>query len=189
MNGKPVAAGKSSFDLLDAERFFNELGPIKGSVLLDAACGAGNYTLAAAGRMGGSGLIHAVDLWREGIESLDAQIARRKIANIRTHVADITKKIPLDDDAVDICLMATVLHDLVEEKTHEGSLREIKRVIRPGGLFAVVEFNKTGGRPGPPVHVKLSPEELDAVVAPFGFQIVKTAQIGDDNYMSVFCKP
>jgi ubiquinone/menaquinone biosynthesis C-methylase UbiE len=108
------------------------------------------------------------------------------LSNIEASVADVGKKIPLDDNSVDICLMATVLHDLIADNTHAGTLKEVGRVLTPSGRLAVVEFKKMPGPPGPPEKVRLSPEALDQVLTPWGFQCRHTVELGAVTYLSIF---
>ena len=74
MTEKPIAAGKSSFDLVDPEKVFAELRLQPDTVFLDVACGVGNYALAAAEFIGEEGAILAVDLWEEGIALRGVQV-------------------------------------------------------------------------------------------------------------------
>ena len=129
MAEKPIAAGSSSFDLIDPDRFFGALGLRRGTVLLDVGCGTGSYTLAASPRLGARGRIYAVDLWEEGIDTLMREIDLRSIRNIRPSVADVSKRIPVADQSIDVCLLATVLHDFIADGTAEGTLGEVKRVL------------------------------------------------------------
>lgn len=188
MRENPVAAGKSSFNLIDAVKLFLELRLQKNSVFLDLACGNGSYAIAASDYIGKQGKIYAFDLWREGIDSLRREAAARRIKNIHAEVADINEAIPVDDNSIDVCLMATVLHDLVEEKTESGTLRQVGRVLKPHGLLAIIEFNKVDGKPGPPVQIRISPAELEHILAPYGFRPVKTVEVGQFNYLSIFQK-
>ncbi len=187
---KPIGAGKSSFDLIDQNLFFGQLHFKKGTVLLDLACGEGLYAIAASEAIGKEGQIYAVDLWEEGITHLKQQASARGLTNIQAMVADVSKKIPLTDESIDICLMATVLHDLLQVGTAEGTMKEIRRVLRPQGTLAIVEFKKMEGPPGPPAHVRLDPEEVERIVAPFGFRKNRIAEVGPFNYlMTFFLKP
>jgi len=188
MRDKPIAAGKSSFDLVDTDTVYRELGLGPGMVLVDIASGAGNYTFPAAAIVGPRGDVHAVDLWREGIESLASYARERGLDNIHPAVADVSEAIPLEDGAADACLIATALHDLVEDGAGAGTLREAARVLKTGGRLTVVEFNKTGGPPGPPQHVRLSPQELDDLVAPFGFSKVGTVSTGEHTYATTYLR-
>jgi ubiquinone/menaquinone biosynthesis C-methylase UbiE len=182
----PLGAGRSSFELIDARALFRELRLKKRSAFLDIACGRGAYTLAASEFVGPNGTLYAVDLWKEGVADLKAAAAARGIANIIAMIANVGERLPLEDRTVDAALMATVLHDLVEEGKAEAALRETARVLRPGGNFAVVEFKKIDGPPGPPRSVRLDAGEVARLVSPFGFVRRKALDLGPYNYLLTF---
>lgn len=186
MPHKPIAAGKSSFDLIDFATFLSAIDLSGEIVFIDVACGIGNYAVEIARQMRKDGTVHAFDLWEKGINQLRLKAGSLGLENIDATVCDVSKTIPLGDDSVDICLMATVLHDLIEDDTHEGTLDEIVRVLKPGGRLAVVEFKKMPGPPGPPEKVRLSPDELRQVLEPLGFQFGDTIDLGTVTYLSVF---
>ena len=146
---KPPGAGKSSFDLIDPGALWAELNLPQGITFLDLGCGQGNYALAAADLIGPAGVVYAVDLWEEGIAALKERAAREGRANLKALVAG-AGQVPIESRCVDVGFMATVLHDLVEAGTAAGALAEVARVLKPGGLFAIVEFDKIDGPPGPP---------------------------------------
>ncbi len=114
---KPKGAGKSSFELIDSNKLTDILPLKTGSVVLDLACGKGAYSIFLSEIVGDQGLIYAVDLWEEGLLLLEEQIENRNINNILFLHADATKKIEIDDYSVDVCLMATVLHDFEANQT------------------------------------------------------------------------
>lgn len=188
MHGQPIAAGKSSFDLIEPEKVFAALSLKQNSSFLDIACGVGNYTLAAAEYIGDSGNIYAVDLWEEGVAALKREIDARKLENVTAMLGDVGKKLELEDNCIDVCLMATVLHDLIEVKLEDGALAEAARVLRPGGTLAVIEFKKIEPPPGPPIHVRISPDELNAVVAPYDFRARQNLDVGPYNYLTIFAQ-
>lgn len=164
MSHKPTAAGKSSFSLVNQQALFRALekrGLGKGAKLLDLACGAGNYTLALAPLAGEGSQVFAMDLWKEGVEALQRAAEEQGYDNIVARVADAGKELPLDDGSVDICLLATVLHDLIQDGTHQPAMDEVCRVLRPGGTLFVVEFRKQAPPPGPPERIRLSEQELE----------------------------
>jgi len=181
---KPPGAGKSSYDLIDPGTLWAELNLPPGITFLDLGCGQGNYALAAADRVGPTGVVYAVDLWEEGIADLKERAAR---ANHKPLVAP-AGQVPIASLSVDVGFMATVLHDLVEAGTAAGALAEVARVLKPGGLLAIVEFDKIDGPPGPPRHIRLDPAEVEALVAPYGFARQKTVKLGPYNYLITFVK-
>jgi ubiquinone/menaquinone biosynthesis C-methylase UbiE len=185
---KPTAAGKSSFDLIDVDKFFKELDLQKGISFLDVACGKGAYCLAASEIVGEKGRVYGVDLWEEGIELLKAAADEKSAGNIDALVSDAGKHIPVDDHSIDVCLMATVLHDFVEDKIDQEVLHEIVRVVKPDGMLAIMEFMKIDGPPGPPRHIRLSPGQVGDMLTPFGFMQERIVDVGPYNYLMLFKK-
>ena len=96
------------------------------------------------------------------------------------------EQIDLDDYSVDVCLMATVLHDFKEINKAGTVLKQIKRILRPGGCLAVIEFKKIEGPPGPPMNIRLHEGEVEKIITGYGFKKEKTADIGDYNYLITF---
>jgi ubiquinone/menaquinone biosynthesis C-methylase UbiE len=186
MHEKPIAAGKSSFDIIDKEKVFAALGLKKDTVMLDAASGVGKYSIAASEIIGNKGMIYAVDLWEEGISALKQALEEKAINNIIPLLGDVNKHIPVSDRSMDVVLMATVLHDLIEVNTEKGTLKEIRRVLKPGGKLVVIEFKKIEGPPGPPVAIRLTPEETEKIVSEYGFKQEKVIDAGQFHYVSVF---
>ena len=184
---KPQGAGKSSYDLIDPGALWAALNLPQGTTFLDLGCGQGNYSLAAADLIGPNGLVYAVDLWEEGIAALKARAAREGRTNLKPLAAG-ADQIPIDSHSVDVVLMATVLHDLVEAGTAAGALAEVARVIKAGGRLAIVEFHKIDGPPGPPRHIRLDPSEVEAMVAPYGFARQQIINLGPYNYLITFVK-
>jgi ubiquinone/menaquinone biosynthesis C-methylase UbiE len=184
---KPTGAGKNSFGLIDTAKFFQELDLKAGTTFLDVASGWGAYSLAASDIIGKDGQVYAVDLWEEGILSLRNQ-AGKGIQNITTFVSDVAQNIPVENDCVDVCLMATVLHDFVSDKVERQVIEEIVRVMKPNGVLAIVEFYKKDGPPGPPRPIRLSPEEVVKIVSASGFQLNRYTEVGPDNYLQIFIK-
>ena len=188
MADKPIAAGKSSFDLIDRDKVFSVLHIKNGERFLDLACGYGHYSLFASQYVGKEGLVYAVDLWKEGIDFLSRNIKERNVSNIEVSVSDINREIPVESSSIDTCFMATVLHDLIQDGTDSGTMKEVQRVLNPGGRLAVIEFRKTQGPPGPPITIRLSPEELNQYLSQYGFRNITTADAGEFTYLSVFVK-
>jgi len=177
-----VAAGNSSFDLIDAEKALSLIAVKPGSRFLDLACGFGHYSLALADRIGEKGLVYAVDLWPEGIASLNREIAKQGIRNIQPIVADMRNRLPIEESSIDACLLATILHDLSKED-RSAALQEIVRLLKPGGMLTIIEFKKIAEGPGPPLKIRMGEEEIEALVAPYGFTKVAGGEVGAFNYL------
>jgi ubiquinone/menaquinone biosynthesis C-methylase UbiE len=178
--------GKSSFDLVDSARLFEELHLEPGSVFADLGCGRGEYAVQAALRVGEQGTVYAVDLWEEGLVVLGTEAEFLGLHQLKVVATDICARLPIEDQSVDVCFVATVLHDYVREGCSDGVLDAARRIVRQGGTLAVVEFKKFDGHPGPSIQVKLSPEEVERIVTPHGFTMRRFVDLGQYTYLILF---
>jgi ubiquinone/menaquinone biosynthesis C-methylase UbiE len=118
-----------------AERVLQEAGLGAGMRVLDFGCGPGRYTLPAARNVGESGRVFALDVEPLALREVERGARRRGLANVTTLRAD--GRIGLEDGAVDVVLLYNVLHH-VEER--ERVARELRRVLKPGGLLSFHDF-------------------------------------------------
>jgi len=183
---KPKGAGKSSFELINPNILTDTLPVKPGSVVLDLACGKGAYSIFLSEIVGEQGLVYAVDLWKEGLLTLEQEIENKNITNIMTILGDATKEIDVDEYHVDLCLMSTVLHDFEEADQTDAVLKQVKPLLKPNGCLAVIEFKKVEGPPGPPIKIRLSENEVNKIVSGYNFKKIKTVDVGDFNYMMTF---
>jgi ubiquinone/menaquinone biosynthesis C-methylase UbiE len=179
-------AGKSSKAFLNAEQVLKEAGLKIGDNFLDIGCGDGYFSVAASKIVGSKGKVYAVDSYEQSIIALRKQIHRDNINNIEAIIADVTKKIPLTHAIVDVCLMANVLHGFLANQEVESTMTEVARVMKYGGTLAVVDFQKVEGTPGPPVSIRITPDEVEALIAGHGFKKKRSAEVGPYHYALIF---
>jgi ubiquinone/menaquinone biosynthesis C-methylase UbiE len=179
--------GRKRAAALDAESILKKIGVRSGQTVLDVGCGEGRFSLPAARMVGWEGKVLAFDTSVERIEALKRTVEERSLDQIEAFVADVTETLPMPAHTVDICLVADVFHELVEESTVQAGLREMRRVLRPGGILAIVEFKKNVSRPpGPPLSIRLSPDELGGLLSQHGFEQKSTSEVGSFHYLSLF---
>ena len=172
---------------LDPERVLQEIGLKPGQTMLDVGCGEGRFSVIAAAIVGAEGKVLAFDISEERIEALRRTIEEQSLDQIEAFVADVTETIPVPEGTVDVCFVANVLHELVEDGTARGGLSEVRRVMRPDGILAILEFKKDVDRPpGPPLSVRLSPEDLEGLLSQHGLDLVSTTGVGSYHYLSLF---
>ncbi|PLY00652.1 MAG: ubiquinone/menaquinone biosynthesis methyltransferase UbiE [Desulfuromonas sp.] len=187
MSQKPVAAGKSSYDLIDSDKLMGILALDPGATVLDLACGAGRYSTALAAAVGPQGKVYAVDLWQEGLSQLDDKATRAGLAQIETLLADICTPLQLPDNAIEACLLATILHDLSSDEQGQV-IREAARLLKQDGTLTIVEFKKLDYGPGPRITIRLDEAQIDALVTPYGFSKSATAELGKYTYLQHYTK-
>jgi ubiquinone/menaquinone biosynthesis C-methylase UbiE len=62
------------------------------------------------------------------------------------------------------------MHTLNLAKDGNKLLNEICRVLKPGGQLAIIECKKEEMPFGPPLHMRLSWEEIEDEVTQYGFE-------------------
>jgi len=109
-----------------------ELRP--GERVLDVACGTGLVTEAAARAVGPDGLVMGVDLSQRMVDTA----AQRGLTNARFARMD-AEALALPDEAFDVVLCALGLMYL---SAPEQALREMQRVLCPGGRLALLVWGE-----------------------------------------------
>ncbi|MDD5510177.1 MAG: methyltransferase domain-containing protein [Dehalococcoidales bacterium] len=177
--------GPSSFWMHDPEVVFGEIGLKRGDSFLDLGCGPGDYAIYVAGVVGFNGAVYAIDKCAEMVNDLIKKADSQGFENIFGVVSDITATLPVADHCIDICFMSTVLHTQDVKKAMSQLLGEIRRVLKPDGRLVIIECKKQDAPFGPPRQARLSPEEIEALTTPGGFEKTGFTDLGY-NYMIQF---
>ncbi len=106
------------------------LDPSPDAVALDVACGPGTLTTLLAAR---AASVTAIDYSSLMVEELARQLALRKIQNVQAHVMD-GQALKLPDNHFDL---AASMFGLMFFPDVSAGLRELYRVLKPGGVAAV----------------------------------------------------
>jgi tRNA-Thr(GGU) m(6)t(6)A37 methyltransferase TsaA len=169
------------------EMVFDALALNEGDTILDMGCGPGDYAIRASEIVGDSGVVYALDRWQDVIEELAEKARSRGLKNIRAIVSDITERLPVDDESVDICFISTVLHSLNLTDIERALFGEVRRVLKRGGRLAIIECKKEEQPFGPPIAMRLSSEQLESSIVRYGFEMMDLVDLGC-NYMIIFSK-
>lgn len=179
--------GKSSFWMQDPELVFGELNLKEGDCILDLGCGPGDYSIRASQLIGDSGVVHALDRNHDSIVDLRDKVVSAGSKNIKAEVCDICGPLPVKDSSVDICFISTVLHSLNLSDIEKTLFCEIQRILKPYGRVAIIECKKEVQPFGPPIDMRISPEELEGTITKYGFERISLSDLGY-NYLIQFKK-
>jgi len=121
------------------DKIIERSGIKPGMTVLDLGCGSGAFTTFVAKAVGEHGKVYAVDIQPAMLRQLERKLARsenRDITNIELKQAS-AYNLPFEDGSLDLVYMVTVLQEIPDRGR---ALREVRRVLKPGGILAVTEF-------------------------------------------------
>ena len=122
--------------VIGRERLRTVLAPQPGERVLEIGPGTGYYTLDIAEWVGPEGRVEIFDLQQEFLDHVGERAAERGLANVVPTQGDATA-LPYEDDSVDAVVLTAVLGEIPDPV---AALRQIRRVLRPGGRLVVGEL-------------------------------------------------
>lgn len=182
------------------ERLVDHMPLAPGARVLDIATGKGAVLLPAARRVGPEGHVTGIDLSGAILRETERMVRAEGLTNVELCKMD-AEHLEFPDQSFDAvtCAFAIFFFPNVDV-----ALREMHRVLKPGGCLAITNFNKTPlpFSPGVPMliqqfmayQVKLqtttqfayTPQEVEALLSRSGFCSIEThSETNDIVYESV----
>ncbi len=165
-----------------------QLGLHEGMKVGDFGAGSGHYARAAAGIVGESGKVYAVDVQEDVLKHLKLNTHDHHRHVIETLWGDIEKPggTHLRDDTLDAIILANTLFQI---ENRLGLLEEIKRVLKPDGKLMLVDWAGSYGGMGPASDKVVSEHEAEDLFINGGFHKVKSFRAGPHHYGIIFTAP
>jgi SAM-dependent methyltransferase len=117
-------------------RLIETLAPSPGERMLEVGPGTGYYTLGVAESIAPDGSLDILDIQQEMLDHTMREAAGRGIDNIEARRGD-ARELPYPDAAFAGAFLVTVLGEIPDQ---DAALRELRRVLAPGGRLVVGEI-------------------------------------------------
>lgn len=163
------------------------IGATAGMHVADIGAGTGYFSFPLARAVGDTGKVYAVDLQKAMLEWLDKKRAGAPEASRIVTMEGDASRTGLPDRSVDLVLMSNVWHE-VDDRT--ATLDEIKRILRPGGHFAILDWRPDKSPPpGPPAEHRVPVELVIRTLGTLGWNTGYPDLIGDYSYIVLATPP
>ena len=168
---------------ISPERVLREAGLKPGRVFADIGAGPGFFTVPAAKIIGPAGMAFAIDTQSEMLIYLrDRRNPPDNVILIKSEEYEI----PLADCEADFALLAYVLH---ETGDRVRLLREIMRILKPGGTLLVLDWEKKAEEKGPPIEERITAKEARGYIEAAGFDVVQASPMNPSHYRVLSRRP
>lgn len=170
---------------INPEYTITQLGLREGMKVADFGTGTGAYAKAASPRVGNSGKVYAIEVQKDLVKKLEADVKTWGFSNIECLWADIEKRggTKIADQSLDAVIISNVLFQ-AEDKI--GLIDEAKRVLKKDGRVLLIDWSDSFSGMGPgPAHVVSEPMARD-LFASRGFRVLENISTSVHHYGIIF---
>src|SRR3989344_8912167 len=115
-----------------------------GMTAADFGSGSGHYVLAMAKKMNNSGVVYAIDIQKNLLETIKSEAVKQHLSNVEIIWADIEGKegTKLANGTLDFAVASNILFQINDK---EALAKEIKRTLKSGGRGAGIDWSGSFG--------------------------------------------
>lgn len=157
---------------LNPDSIWDVIAPEGVETVVDLGAGIGFFAIPFSRKIP-QGRIYGCDLREEMVGNLEMAIKAEGASNI-IPVKTEEVRVPLEDGIADLVFMVNLHHEFDHPV---DSMAECRRMLRPGGRVAVIDWKREETPSGPPLHVRLTPEQVMAQLTEAGFEAAQSHQV------------
>ena len=159
-----------------------------GMTVADFGSGSGHYVLAIAKKMNNSGVVYAIDIQKNLLETIKSEAVKQHLSNVEIIWADIEGKegTKLANGILDFAVASNILFQIGDK---EALAKEIFRTLKSGGRAAVIDWSASFGGTGPSPKAVMPKKETERIFIQEGFLEEREFPAGDNHYGIIFKKP
>lgn len=186
--GKDLGVGEQSVTgFSNPKQNAYRLGFYEGMKVADFGAGSGMYTEVLSDVVGATGMVYAVDVQKDLLTRIQNNATREGRENIKIVWSDIevAGSVGIKDELLNGVLFSNTLFQL-EDKI--SAVKEAWRVLRPGGVLAVIDWKNSFEGLGPKHDMVITKSEAMVLCTDNGFTLKNEFNAGEHHYGLVFIK-
>lgn len=172
---------KQNLTFVDPATVVKKLDIAPGSKVADFGCGSGYFSFEFSRHVGSEGVVYAFDVLPSALEAVNSHAKTLGITNV------ITKRVNLENEqgsglgnaSVDWAILKDVL---IQNQKKDVMLREVARVLKPGGRALIMEWNPDESLVGPEKSLRINKQDLETLVGQVGLAIEQELPVGGFHY-------
>jgi len=153
-----------------------------GDRVADIGAGSGYFSVRFAHAVGADGRVFAVDTSPDMVLHMNRRIRDLKLANMIAVLSAPDDPL-LPDNSIDLFFICNTWHH-IQNRDHYLAL--MKKILRPGGRIAMVDYLKKALPVGPPPQMKIAREDLIREMESGGFGLTEEHSFLPYQYFLIF---
>lgn len=171
----------------DPTKIVEQCGIQAGQEIAEFGSGSGLYSMQISRALMSSGKVYAIDVQKDILTKLKNESVRQGFYNIEVIWGNIEKLggTKLRDYSLDFVFLCNTMFQVEDKDT---TIKEAKRVLKPGGKIVLVDWTDSFGGIGPSAQHVFSKINAQELFHKHGFHQEKELQAGSHHYGFIFKK-
>ncbi len=125
------------------------LDKISNPQILDVGCGTGRTAIKIAKALKNGGHLFGIDIYSKmaisgnSLDTVQNNAIVEKVEERTTFKNGSAIDIPFENNSFDIVIVSSVLHEVHDQNGQDKAMKELYRVLKPGGYLYLSEWNRT----------------------------------------------
>lgn len=172
---------------LNPDSIISNLNIAPASKVADFGSGSGYFTLLLAKTVGPDGVVTAVDVLKDKLETIKSAAQAQGLFNINFVRANLEAPTSsgLDETSQDMVILANILF---QSQRKEDIIKEARRVLKINGELVVIDWDPASAFGPKEAGWKISKEAAQSLITGVGFTLVKELEVSSNHWGLFFKK-